>query len=281
MSTQRAKRLETLAMNLSGANKKVAEQQQQARSLGLQQFAKNASPQTTSAQLVQAGAQSAQNAQNIALQQQQQTAASTQAVQQEALQQKQAGLTQQAREDQLSLDKSQMESAATLARLDQSLKNKLLDEQLKFNTDQAGRQVLNERQLADWAATQARDLEEFKNYQQIVDQTTRRELQVYEAAHRQITQTLEQGYVKGKQSLDQEHRLKLEQQKQQLEKTIKEKQQNAANRASMWQAAGTIVGAGVGLIFGPAGSVAGAALGASIGSGVGTAAGSLSERMRG
>lgn len=273
MATTRARQLEKLAMSLPQENQQMAQAQQQARMTQLQEQVRQAGPGLGPRAAQELGAQQAAQAGQIQLGAAQQTQQQQQLLGQEALaerarEQRGAGFAQQ-----IALGEQQREAADRLARIDRTLKSRLLDDQLQFRRDQAGQALLNERQMADWAVSKAQSAEEYASYAQAAQQVYERELQMLETANKKITQVLQQNYIKEGKPLDRQLRMKLAQQKKQLELEIQKKQNKAANNAAMWQAGGTIVGGVAGALLG--GGPAGAAVGASLGAGLGQIASGL------
>ena len=281
MATKRAKQLEQLAMSLPGQNQQIAQGQQQARQIQLQEQIKQAPGTAGPGFAQQLGAQQAQQAGQIQLGaqkrgQQQAQLAGQMGLEQKAREQRDTGFQQQ-----LAINANQRQTADRLSNLDQRLKSQLLDNQLTFQKDQAGQTFLNERQLMDYAATKARSAEEYANYVQQVNQISQRELQMLQTAERKINQALQQGYIKKGKTLDRELQKELIEKKRILQKQIQDKQNKAANRASMFQAGGVVLGAAAGALAGPAvlgtaavalagPAVVGAMVGAQLGSGLGT-----------
>jgi hypothetical protein len=150
--------------------------------------------------------------------------------------------------------------------LDENAKNRILDNQLQFQRDEMGRTLFNERQLADFALLQATNAEDIRNYQQTVEQLSRRKLQMLQAAQTILTQQLEMDYQRESRQLSQEQVLKLQRAKQELQNKIAKEQAERANRAGMNSAIGGMLG-GVGGAFigGPTGAMIGQQLGSGLG----------------
>lgn len=266
MASTRAKQLEKLAMSLPQENQRTAQAQQQARQVQLQSQIQQASPTAGPALAQQMGAQQAAQAGQIQSQAAQRGQQQTQLMGQTALSEMGRQQRQEGFEQQLALSANQRSAADRLANIDKKLKTQLLDDQLQFRKDQAGQDLLNERQLADWAALKAESGEEFAEYAQAAQQVYEREIQMLETANKKITQALEQGYIAKNKPLDREMRKKLAQQKQALELEIQKKQNKAANKSAIFSTAGALGGAAVGgLIAGPAGAMAGSAVGQGLG----------------
>jgi len=165
--------------------------------------------------------------------------------------------------------------ADKLSLVGRQYKNELLDEQLTFQRDQAGTALFNERQLMDWAVTKAESREDLMEYMQVAEQAHERKLKLLEHTHKLLQQTLQQGYIKKNQPLDQETKKIIQQRMNDTEQAISQAQAQAANTLARNQAiAGTLgaVAGGIGgfMIGGPVGAAAGASAGASIGTGVGS-----------
>lgn len=240
--TSRTRQLRKLAQNLPNANQDVAKGMQSARQAQLQETIKAAKP-TAGPQAAQAiGAQQQAQAGQISLQQQQQQQAQAQQVGQVGLQAKrreaQADISQQQR----GLQTRQRKYEDTLYKLGKDAKNTLLDEQLEFKKDEAGRLLLNQRQAMDWALTKAQSEEEYANYAQAAKQMTQRKIQILEHQYNKLQQALEQGYISDKQKLDQESQLELEQLAAETRKRLAREQAKAANEDAAWEAGGQIFG---------------------------------------
>ena len=268
MATPRAKRLQQLAMSMPQANQEQAQAAQQTRQIQLQEQVRKLQPgQGGPALAQQMGAQQQQKAGAIQLGAAQQGQQQAQLMGQMGLEEQARGQRQAGFEQQIAISKEQRQNANKLSALDVNLKKQLLDNQLEFRRDQAGKTILNERQLMDWAATKAENAEEYAKYAQAAQQVQQREIQLMQAAHNKISQALQQGYVKKGKALDRNLRVKLVQQKRAIENSIRDKQNKASNRSSMFQSGMAVVGAiGGGLITG---TPMGAAAGASLGSGAG------------
>lgn len=271
VETTRTRQLRKLAEGVPGANQKVAQGLQQARTTQLQAQIGAMQPGVGGPQAAQQiGAQQAGQAGQIALQAQQ-------AGQQQAKQIGQMGLQQQQVEAQKRIGEEQREVSAKardfsnrLNNISNEAKDELLDRQLEFQTDEAGRTLMNQRQLADWAATKARSEEEFRNYQQMATQASQRKIQYLETMHRSLTQAMEQGYIMEGKKLDFEARKNITVMQQNLARKLASEKRHAAENQRRWAAIGTVGGAVIG---GIAGGPGGAKTGASVGSGAGKAFG--------
>lgn len=155
-----------------------------------------------------------------------------------------------------------------LTRLGADVKDEILDSRLRFENDEMGRKFSNERQLADWTITNSKNEIELQDRMREMQQTAEREIQLLEVAEQRIRQTLVNDFSQQQQTLDNEAKVKLAQMAADMREKIRKKQAKAANNAAMWQAGGTIVGAGVGAMAGNP------TAGAAVGGGIGTVAGS-------
>jgi hypothetical protein len=272
----RIQNLNKLAAAIPVANQQIASGMQQARETQLQQTIGQMTPeQAATPRLAQSmGAQQAAQASAIQLGAQQKTqqsavVAGQQAMVQDKIQKQQELFT---RSQALSQKNRYLENE--LARISQSAKDKLLDQQLSFKRDELGRTVWNERQLADYKIATAKDEEDFLNYRQEASNLSERRMKMLTMAQRKLEQILEQGYISTNQKLDQASRLKIAENLAELKRKQARESARQSSNMGMWAGAGTVVGAVAGaVIAGPGGYAAGAAVGAQIGQGVGTAAG--------
>jgi hypothetical protein len=272
----RIQNLNKLAAAIPVANQQIASGMQQARETQLQQTIGQMTPeQAATPRLAQSmGAQQAAQASAIQLGAQQKTqqsavVAGQQAMVQDKIQKQQELFT---RSQALSQKNRYLENE--LARISQSAKDKLLDQQLSFKRDELGRTVWNERQLADYKIATAKDEEDFLNYRQEASNLSERRMKMLQMAQRKLEQILEQGCISTNQKLDQASRLKIAENLAELKRKQARESARQSSNMGMWAGAGTVVGAVAGaMIAGPGGYAAGAAVGAQIGQGVGTAAG--------
>jgi len=267
--------LNKLATAIPMANQQIASGMQQARETQLQAAIGGLTPeQAAQPRLAQAvGAQQAAAAAQIQTQAQQKTqqqaiTAGQQAITNEKIKKQQELFT---RSQALSQKGRYLENE--LARISQSAKDKLLDQQLSFKRDELGRTVWNERQLADYKIATAKDDEDFRNYQQEVTNLSERRMKMLLVAQKKLEQILEQGYLSTNQKLDQASRLKIAETLEELKRKQAREAARQANTMGMWAGGGAILGAAAGSLV-PGGGAIGAAVGAQIGQGVGTAVGS-------
>lgn len=171
------------------------------------------------------------------------------------------------------------ELKARLSQLGEYAENTIFQDNLKFERDELGRTLFNERQLADYALAHLRTQEEWSDYEQNLQQLTERKLTMMRQAEQRITQALAQEMQKDEQNQNQALKQRLYEAKAELEKKTREAQASARNRASMFNAvgtiAGTVIGGALGSVVPGAGTAVGAAVGASIGGSLGGGAGSL------
>jgi TolA-binding protein len=141
---------------------------------------------------------------------------------------------------------------------------------------------LNNVQLADWAALNAANEEQLRNYQQQVEKLSRRKMQAMESAQKLVNEDLEQKYRLAKQQGDQAAEREIVNIQKVIADRMQREKNEAANRAAMWTAGGTAVGAAGGAILG--GTLlpgVGAVPGAIAGAGFGAAAGGLASNVLG
>lgn len=258
--------LTQLAGQMPVANSRIAQGQQQARALQLQQAvgaapastnAVQSAQQTGAASAAMAGQQAVQTAQNAAQ-------ASGQVAQLGAEQQKQESQAQIASAQQ-GARQQEMDQTKRLAALDSRAKQEVYDKQINFSKDQAGRTLFNERQLADYAKQKAISDEQYKDYAQAAIQSSERNIQAMETAQKLLEEDLMQKWTIAEQNKDQDAKERIAAARQDMENRINSEKAKAANTRAMWQAGGTIVGAAIGSYGGPAGASAGASLGGAAG----------------
>lgn len=282
IETSRTRQLKGLAERLPGANQQIQTGLDEARKTQLQATIGQMAPQQGTTQVIQQlGAQQQQQAGQIAAQgvQRQQNAA-TQIGQlglaEAAGQQRAEGFEQQ-----ISLSQKDQQLATKLNKVDSRLKNDLLDKQLQFSRDKAGNALFNTRQLADYAAVNARSQEELANYSQMASQVYERKYKIMEAAYRSITTALERGYITKGRELDKKHKLEMAEAARALNEKMNKAKADYANNKAKWSALGTVAGTVIGGVAGSVvpgvGTVAGATLGASIG---GTVGGLASDSLK-
>jgi hypothetical protein len=140
----------------------------------------------------------------------------------------------------------EMTNIDRLGRLDMEAKKDLYDRELQFKKDETSRTLFNERQLMDYAARNARSDEEYKNYAQQADLLNRRNLQAMETAYKLIEEDLAQKWRVAEQKKDQAAQKQIADIRAEIAARMEREKARAANRASMIQAGGMIVGAAAG-----------------------------------
>ena len=275
MATTRINALQKLANQLPVANQQVATGLNEARKTQLQASIAGAqTPSNVTAASQQVGAQQAQQAGQVAMQQAQQTQNQVQQVGQMGLQEQARGMRQVAHEQGIQETRLSRDLGQKLSQLDSQAKRKILDSNLSFKMDEAGRALLNTQQLVDWAAMNAKSDEDFQNKVQDIGQAYDRKIQMMQAAARKLKQLSSQGYTADKQKLDNETRKQLAEQAAAIEERLAREKARANNTMMTSQGIGTLVGMGVGAYFG---GPAGASAGGAIGGGVGTVVGSQTK----
>jgi hypothetical protein len=162
-----------------------------------------------------------------------------------------------------------------LSNMDSGMAAQLFYDNLKFKEDELGRTLMNDRQLADWAALKAKSQEDFANFEQISLNALDKKIQTVKVAYARIQQALEQQFQKDESLRDQELVKLLSTAKSALEKKAAQAQAKAANNISMWGAIGTGLGAVIGGVVGTVvlpgvGTTAGAMAGSALGGGAAT-----------
>jgi len=214
------------------------------------------------AQVQQAGAQQIQQAQ----QQAQQTAQMSQM----ALDEQKAQAKQAVEGQRLALGEKQIQTEAELSEQKRAVEDKILQNQLNFQRDEIGRAELQQSQLYDLAISTAKNEEDLKDRIQSINQASAERINYLEALANRLKVVASGEFKIKNQKLDQKSReYIMELQRQAKERAAKEKAK-AGNRAAMFQAGGTIVGAVAGGVLG---SVVVPGIGASAGATVGAAAG--------
>lgn len=262
--------LQNLRNQLPVANQQFAQGLQAARDIQLQQAVAKApvgaaiaptAQQTAGAAVAQTGQQQVERAQQSVSQEGQ--------VGQAQLQEQQLGAQQQISQQERAARQQQIDSAERLGRLDMAAKKEVYDNQMKFEKDEAGRTLFNERQLADYLAKNAQSEEELKNYVQQAEQLNRRKLQVMETAYNIIMEDLRQKAELAEQAGDQQAKLQIAKAKDAATKQMQKKQAEAANRSTMFGSIGTVVGTVAGAVIGgPTGAMIGGQMGGAIGTGI-------------
>ena len=272
--TQRQSGLATLAGQMPVRNQELADQQRAARALQLQQTVARMTPQQapTAQQAAGMGAALAQQAgqeQVGRAAQQLETAGQVAKLGQQetaiAGQQKLGALQEGARQQELS-------QVDRLAKLDAAAKTELFDKELQFRKDAANQTFFTERQLADYKRQSAASDEQLRNWSNQAQNYHKRNITTLETMYKRLSEIEENNYRIGKQQLDQAARKELAQLRADTERRLRDAKNKAAKTAQMWQAGGTLIGAGAGFVlsgFNPAGAALGASVGGAVGGMVG------------
>jgi hypothetical protein len=267
--------LKSLEGALPVVNQNVAKQQKAARDMQLQAAVAKApasSPTTTTAQ--QTGSAAATQANEQGMTQAQQLIEGQAKLATAGLQMKSNEVENNLAGQQLAARDNSMDNVQRLANISESAKRDLYDKQMSFQKDEDGRMMFNERQLIDYARSNAETEEQFQNYAQTADQIHDKKIQVLEAAYAKLDEQLKFEYAKNKQDQDQGLTLKLDKMKRDMEKKIREDKTRRANNQQAWKSGGQIVGAVIGGIYGgPTGAAAGGQAGGAAGGAIGSAQG--------
>jgi hypothetical protein len=248
MATPRLQALQNLQNQLPVASQRVAQGIQTARDIQLQQAVAKApvgaatapaAQQTAAAATEQAGQQQVEAAKQMVQQAGQ--------VGQLQLGEQQMGAQQQVAQAQQAARQQEINNAERLGRLDMSAKKELIDSQLQFQKDEAGRTLFNQRQLVDYAAQNARSEEDYKNYAQQADQLNKRKLQTMDTAYKIIEEDLSQRFRVAEQRKDQAAQQQIMEIRAEIERQKQRAAARAANSAAMWSSGATAIAvAGVG-----------------------------------
>lgn len=256
--------LQKLSSQIPVANARVAQGQQAARDLQLQQAVKQAPSSMGTQQAQQVGAQQAATAgqqqlatQEAGIQQQAQVGQlATQATQQQQ-QGQMAGLEQ-------GLEKQRQDNVQKFAQLSQQAKQEMFDSRMQFQRDEMGRLVANERQLADYARLTAENDEQFRTYAQQAQQAHEMKIQTLETINRRLQAAMQDEAIRKQEGLDRLSQQQILQMQRDVERQMQQAKADAAKKTAMYGAIGTVAGAGIGALGGPAGAAAGASIGGGI-----------------
>lgn len=263
--------LDSIMSNMPIANARRQEQQKAAADLQLQQAVAKAPPKTAPAVAQQVGAAAAQNAGAQAIDAAKQNIQQSQQVGQLALQQKQSDIQNNIAALKRGVESQQMRDEREFANINEQAKQEMFDNRMQFQTDEMGRQFLNERQLADYAVSHARDVEQLRNYSQDAEQLYSRQMQSLEAAQNKINQELQFQNSLSIQQQDQVVKRQLVEAKAALDRKIARDKANAANRSGVFSTVVGVAGAAAGAYAGSfvGQPVAGAMIGYQAGSAIG------------
>jgi len=251
--------LDQIINQMPVANQRRQQQAQAATDLQLQQAVKAVPTAAATPQVAQQlGAAAQQNVGAQMIETAKQNLATTQQAAGMELQQKQAQLQQGLSDLRRGQDTQQLSDEQALANLSEQAKREMFDSRMQFARDEMGREYMNERQLADYAVTHARDVEQLRNYAQSAEQLHQRKLQMMEAAQQRINQELQFQNSLSNQKQDQNLMRQLAESKRSLEERIAKQKADQANRTGTFSTIGGIGGAVAGgIIGGPAGAAAG------------------------
>lgn len=273
--TPRQKQLKALANQFPIANQQVAQGQQAARTIQMQNLAKQAPGSAGLRQAQATGGEAAQQATQIA----QKSATDTQ--NQQAII-GQAGMEEQGRQgrEELAaannnLQQQQIVKENQLSQLGSDVKQQLFDKQMSFKQDELGRTQFNDRQLMDYAILKAKNAQDFDKYKQAATQAYDRQAALVQQAMNVYTTGIQQHFEKSEQNLDQASKLRIGEALAAAQRSGTRKSNNAKNKAAAWQAGGTVVGTAVGAYVGSlyGSGTGGAMIGGALGGGIGSAVG--------
>lgn len=175
-----------------------------------------------------------------------------------------------------------LQNEKSLDSLGLNLKSQYVDSVMKFNKDELGRTAFNNRQLADWAATKARNEDDYAKHEAIMNQAIQRKQAVLDQAYRVISQSLNQQFETAQQANNQVTQEKIAGIRKQLAETQLAAKRKAASDSAMWNYGGAIIGmaAAAGVTVATGGFGAGLtptilATSMSVGAGLGSAGGSI------
>lgn len=152
------------------------------------------------------------------------------------------------------ITKQSRDLSAALSRQGAATEAELFNDNLRFERDELGLAVWNERQLADYAATQAKSQEQLMAYEQQVAQTLERKQAVLRQALEVIRQTETQAFESEQQGLNMEQTRRIALAKKKLEDDLARLQAEAANSAAIWGGV-TAAGGAIATVFPAAGLV--------------------------
>lgn len=258
----RTQQLKGIAQKLPVANQQVAQGLKSAQDIQLKSQIGQAKGPISSAGQQALGAQQTAQRGAADLQAGAQTAQQLGQVAGMGLQQRGLEQQQQLGQEERQVSQKQRELEGRLSSLSNDLKDQLIDSQLAFKKDERGRLLLNDRQLLDIAALNATNEEEFRNYQQSIQQVSDRKIAMMEQAYKLISQELTNNLAKSEAGANQEQTLRLTRQKQAMQKKIEKERADQANKAAIGTGIGTVAGAVLG---GPAGAMVGGSIGGMVG----------------
>lgn len=246
LRSPRSQQLQALAANAPNQQREQLNQAQAAQTMQIQQAFGAGSRQPgqtpTAGQIQQIGAQRTQAAGQAALQIQQQAGEEQAGRGQELLRLKQQQNKQALQLRGERLVRTEQELQNRLYSVNRRLGKELWSAQLRFEKDELGRTMFNERQLADWKLSKARTMEDLANYEQQVRQASQKRMAILEAAEKKLRQELEQQWTLDETRRDQEFTIRLQKAVHALRMKREREMAAAASRAARNSAIGGIIG---------------------------------------
>lgn len=132
-----------------------------------------------------------------------------------------------------------------LNKLGNNIKQELLDSRIAFDKDEAGRKFSNDRQLADFAASEAKTQQEFEARMGSIANAARQNSILQESINNRLAEIVRQGYIETSGDLDNAQRVKLAGLQTEARKQAEKAKADAGNKLLTGQALGTLVGIGV------------------------------------
>ena len=262
--------INALANSMPVANQKAANQRKAAADLQLQQAVASTpatAPVTQTAQTLGAAAQQTVGGAQVA--QAEQAVGQQASLGQTAIQNKATEIQNKLTNVKQGMAATQLSDEDRFATLSSQAKAEMFDSRKKFATDEMGRKFMNERQLADYAKSSAKDDAALQKWASKSQQAHKRNLQVLEQGQRIIEMKLKQQSALSEQQKDQALTKELTEAKKAMDQRIAQAKADAANSSGIWATAGTVVGGVVGGIYGgPVGASAGATAGGALGAGI-------------
>ena len=123
-----------------------------------------------------------------------------------------------------------------LNRIGSDVKNKIFDARMAFDRDEMGRKFTNERQLADYAISNAQTEQQSRERLQLMQQQSHRKTQLLQTAYRKISQTLEREMKKSEQDKDFKSLEKLQRAKGAAERALMRQQNNDKMKGAIIEA---------------------------------------------
>lgn len=271
--------ISNLMQQMPGQNKQVATGLQEAAKTQLQAGLGGQGPTGQPMgvrQIQQAGAQATAAQGQAAIAAQQQGAEKAGQLGEMAVQEQAAEAQQRLQTRQLGLQRQQRDMDSQLKNYNAQLHTELVEKQTQFQKDEMGRVLFNDRQLIDYKLATAKSQLDLKTLESQMRQNSSKRMAILDASRKRLSMELEQEYAKSEREKDQASILKIEQEKQRLEKKMQEERAKANARASMFSSGGSLLAmAGLGIITlagGPAFGIAAYGAAAAGGGGLGQVA---------